>query len=110
MSENQKPQNSGSGWNQAQRPASGDPQALDAARERAQTRQAGSAKTEQPVTRDRAQPSAVQQGRPGSNAQMPSQDTLRALDRQRAARSTGQMRTQGYRAGAYRGGGGVRRR
>ena len=101
-------QNSGSGWNQVQRPDSTGQQGAESLRNRAQAQQAPATRPQQSV--NRAQPSTMQQGRVGSAGQLSSQDTLRSLERHQAARSTGQMRTQGYRSGAYRGGGGFRRR
>jgi hypothetical protein len=106
--ENGWEQNSGGGWNQVQRPASTGQQGTDSQRDRAQARQTPTTRPQQDV--NRAQPSITSQGRVGSGGQLSPQDTLRSLDRQQAARSAGQMRTQGYRSGAYRGGGGFRRR
>ena len=105
--ENGWEQNSGSGWSDVQRP--GPQQGAGSVSDRAQSRQTPSTMPQQPPAGDRARPSTMQQGRASSPGQLSSQNMLGSLDRQQAARSSGQMRTQAYRSGAY-GGGGFRRR
>ncbi len=104
--ENGWQKNSGSGWDQVERPPAASQQRTDASRDLTQAREALTARPQQNA--DRSQLSNLQPERLDSGRQMSYQETLRALDRQRAARSTGEVRTQGYRSGAYRGG--IRRR
>jgi len=76
--------NSGSGWSSVQRPPAGQPSI-------------------QPQPSDAARPSTMDRQRPGAApSQMPGSDRIQSLERERAARSAGQARTQSFRSGAYR--------
>ena len=92
--------NSGGGWSSVDKPAPTGDRATSA-----QTRQAQGAQSQ---TRPAQSSTMNQQMNRGSASQMSMNDTMRSLDRQQAARSTGQARTQNFNSGAYRSAGGMR--
>ncbi len=98
--ENGWEKNSGGGWDRVERPPAAGQQRAGASRDPNPAGEASSKKPSQNA--DRSQLSNLQTGRLDSGRQLSSQETLRALELQRAARSAGEMRTRGYRSGAYR--------
>jgi len=98
--------NSGGGWS----PAEADPNR----QQRAESFKEQGRKIEPPKERSEQQraSSLDRQNRSGSASQINRELSMQSLERQRSARSQGQMRTRNYRSGGYRGGGrrGGRRR